>query len=250
MADAEVLETQEEGVVTLKEKHLGATPETYFGAFCTTRDRQEDESESVIQPLLPHEQQNHRTDTQRAPDGADPKTSAPQELDLFGRREPSCSGSVRSVCSDSSRHECPICSEPFDPHCVTFLNCNHALCHHCTTGIMTRAKDQSRLQCPFCRQTTPFPQWEIRRLQEESYSSSAYEPGPALAGTPGPELQAVFAADTHRNTRGCCSRGLMQLNSLCLSISGSLLLFLLLLGCFLWIAVPVVMMSLLDYNFM
>ncbi|KAK5878609.1 hypothetical protein CesoFtcFv8_024004 [Champsocephalus esox] len=240
MAEAEVLETQEEDVVTLKEKHLGATEETYFGVVYTTRDRQEDESESVIQPLLPHEQQNHKTDTQRAPDGADPNTSAPQELDLSGRCEPSCSGSVRSVCSDSSRHECPICSEPFDPHCVTFLNCNHALCHRCTTGIMTRAKDQSRLQCPFCRQTTPFPQWEIRRMQEESYSSSVYEPGPALAGTPGPELQA---ADTHRNTRGCCSRGLMQPNSLCLSNSGSLLLFLLL-GC-LWIAVPILMMSLL-----
>ncbi|KAK5851739.1 hypothetical protein PBY51_023267 [Eleginops maclovinus] len=242
MAEAVVLETQEEGVVTLKAKHLGATEETYLGVFYTTRNRQEDESESVVQPLLQHKQQNHKTDTQRAPDGADPKTSVPEELDLAVRREPSCSGSVRSLCSDSSGHECPICNELFDSHCVTFLNCNHALCHQCTTGIMIRAKDQSRLQCPFCRQTTPFPQWEIRRLQEESYSSSAYEPEPALVGIPEAELQAVFAADTHRNTRGCCGRGLMRLNCCCSSITTLLLVFLLMLGCFLFIGVPVVML--------
>ncbi|KAI4816750.1 hypothetical protein KUCAC02_009063 [Chaenocephalus aceratus] len=204
MAEAEVLETQEEGVVTLKEKHLGATEETYFGVVYTTRDRQEDESESVIQPLLPHEQQNHKTDTQRAPDGADPKTSAPQELDLSGRREPSCSGSVRSVCSDSSRHECPICSEPFDPHCVTFLNCNHALCHRCTTGIMTRRRTRAGCSAPSVSPDHPLPPVEIRRMQEESYSSSVYEPGPALAGT---TLALNFRLRTHTETHGDAAAG-------------------------------------------
>ncbi|KAG7240810.1 hypothetical protein INR49_023384 [Caranx melampygus] len=129
---------------------------------------------------------------------------------------PGCSGSVRSVCSDgSSRHECPICSEPLDSHkdgCITLLHCNHTLCHRCTAGIMRQAKDPGRLRCPLCRQTTPFPQWEIRRLQEESYFTSVYQPAQALVISPGPELQAVpsspwccpalerqLEAHTHRN---------------------------------------------------
>ncbi len=276
MAEAEALETEEEGVVSLEEKHLPATGETYVRVLYTTRGagKQEDESDSVMQPLLQHKHQdsrdeNHNADTQTATDGADRKTSVPQEPELAGRDQPGCSGSVRSLCSDSSRHECPICSELFDSHGdhrVALLNCNHALCHHCIAGIMRRAKDPGRLQCPFCRQTTPFPQWEIRRLQEESYSSSVYEPGPALVVTPGPELQAVPAsplccfalerqleAHTHRNVCGCCvypsclvtGVRLMRLHSVCLSITVLLLLFLVLLGCFLYMVVPVIMLSIL-----
>ncbi|XP_044030140.1 E3 ubiquitin-protein ligase RNF186-like [Siniperca chuatsi] len=271
MAEAEVFETEEEGVVTLAEKHLPATEETYVRVLYTTKgaEKHDDVSDSVIQPLLHRKRQGSRDEnTQTATDGADRKTSVPQQLELAGRDQPGCSGSVRSLCSDSSQHECPICSELFNSHGdhrITLLNCNHTLCHHCTAGIMRQAKDPSRLQCPFCRQTTPFPQWEIRRLQEESYSNSVYEPGPALVISPGPELQVpasplcCFAllrqleAHRHRNICGCCIhpsclvRGLrlMRLHSLCFSITALLLLVLALLGCFLYIVVPVIMLSIL-----
>ncbi|XP_074474325.1 uncharacterized protein LOC141757628 [Sebastes fasciatus] len=273
MAEAEVIETEEEGVVTLQEKHLPATEETSVRVFYTARGKQEDESDSVTRPLLQQKHQdgrdeNHKAaDTQAATDGADPKTSVPQELELTGRDEPGCSGSVRSLCSNSSRHECPICSELFDSHGdhrVTLLNCNHALCHHCVAGIMRRAKDQSRMQCPFCRQTTPFPQWEIRRLQEESYSSSVYEPGPAHVISHSPELEEAVPAsalcclvvDTYTNTCGCCvdpsclvrGLGLMRPQSLCFSLTALLLLFLVLLGCFLYMVVPVIMVAILFGN--
>lgn len=274
MAEVEVIETEEEGIVALEEKYLPATEETYIRVLYTTRgaEKHGDESDSVIQPLLQQKHQdscdeNHKADTQTATDGADRKTSVPQELELGGRDQPGCSGSVRSLCSDSSQHECPICGELFDSHGdhrIALLNCNHTLCHHCIAGIMRRAKDPGRLQCPFCRQTTPYPQWEIRRLQEESYSNSVYEPGPALVVSPGPEPQAVPAsplccfalerqlqAHTPRNICGCCVhpsclvRGLrlMRLHSLCFSIIALLLLFLALLGCFLYMVVPVIMVK-------
>lgn len=272
MAEAEVLESEEEGIVTLEEKHLPATEKTYLRVLYTRGvEKRKDESESVIQPLLQLKHQdssdeNHKADTQTATDGADRKTSVPQELESAGRDQPGCSGSVRSLCSDSSRHECPICSELFDSHGVTLLNCNHILCHNCIAGILRRAKDPGRLQCPFCRQTTPFPQWEIRRLQEESYSSSVYEPRPALViSPPGLELQAVPAsplccfslerqleAHTHTNICGCCINPscllglrLMRLHSLCLSITASLLLFMVLLGCILYMVIPAIMLSIL-----
>lgn len=268
MAEAAVLE--ERGVVTLEEKHLPATEETYVRVFYTTRGEQEDASDSVTQPLLQHKHQdsrdeNHKADTHTATDGADPKTSVPQELELAGRDERGCSGSVRSLCSDSSRqHECPICSELFDSHGehrITLLNCDHALCHHCVAGIMRRAKDQSRLQCPFCRQTTPCPQWEIRRLQEESYSSYSYEPAPApVISPPGPEPQAVpasplccFAVEGQLETHthiccvhpSCLVRGLRRMRPrfLCFTITALLLLFMVLLGCVLYMVVPVIMLS-------
>ncbi len=276
MAEAEVLETEEEDVVTLEEKRLPATEETCVRVFYTARRAggHGAESDSVIQPLLQRQHQdscdeNHKADTQTATDGADQNTSVPQELELAGRDQPVCSGSVRSLCSASSRHECPICSELFDlhgDHQRTLLNCDHTLCHHCIAGIMRRAKDPGRLQCPFCRQTTPFPQWEIRRLQEESYSSWVYEPRPALVIVPALEPQAVPASSlccvalerqlvghTHVSACGCCVypsclvRGMRMIrpHSLCLSISVLILVFLVLLGCFLYMVVPLIMLSIL-----
>ncbi|XP_073334150.1 uncharacterized protein [Pagrus major] len=263
MAEAEVMETEEEAVATLEEKR----GEAWVRVLYTPRGagRHEDEIDSVTQPLLQHKHQHsrdeiHKEDRQAVTDGADPKTSVPQELELAGRDEAGCSESVRSLCSDSSRHECPICSELFDSsgdHRITLLNCDHALCHHCIAGIMKRGKDPGRLRCPFCRQTTPFPEWEIRRMQEESFSGGVYEPGPDLVIHPGPELQAVPALErqleVHTNICGCCGdppclvRGwrLMRLHSLCLSITALLLLLLVLLGCFLYMVVPLIMLPIL-----
>ncbi|KAF3702273.1 hypothetical protein EXN66_Car017961 [Channa argus] len=271
MAEEEVLDTEEKGIVTLEEKHLPTTGETCV-LYITGAEKREDESDSVIQPLLQHKHQdscdeNHKADMQTATDGADQVTSVPQELELALWKQPGCSGSVRSLFSDSSRHECPICSESYDSqrnHGMTLLNCNHVLCNHCVAGIMRPAKDPSRLQCPFCRQTTPFPQWEIRRLQEESYSNSVFDPRPALIISPGPELQAVPAsqfccftverqleARTPRNMFGWCLHPfylfrrlrLMRPQSVCFSVSALLLLFFLLLGCFLYIIVPDTILS-------
>lgn len=274
MAEVEVLETEEECSVTLEEKCL-PTEETYVRVLYTTRraKEQEHESDAVIQPLLQHKHQdssdeNHKVDTQTATDGPDQKTSVPQELESAGRDQPGCSGSVRSLCSDSNRRECPICSELFDSHGdhrITLLNCNHTLCHHCITAILRRARDPGRLQCPFCRQTTPFPQWEIRRLQEESYINCVHEPTPAFIIGPGPEPQAVPASllccfalerqlEVHaqRDVCGSCVcpcfvRGLrlMRLHSRCLCITAVLLLLLVLMGIFLYIVAPPIIVSLL-----
>lgn len=253
MAEANVFETEEKGVTVLGENHLQAPEEAYLSAVYKTKgaENPEEESYSVVQSLIQHKHQDssdesHKAGRQTATDGADQKTSVSQELELAGRDQPGCSGSVRSLCSDSSRHECPICSEPFQSqgdHRITLLNCNHALCHRCTAGIMSRAKNTSRLECPLCRQTTPFPQWEICRLQGESYSDSLYEPRPALVISPGPEVQTPplccftlerqLEAPTHGSIHGClypsCLVGglrvVLRLNSLCFYISALLLLF-------------------------
>lgn len=267
MAEAEVFGTEEEFIDILEEKHSVSI------SYTRGAEKPEDESYSFVRPLLQHNQQDscdekHKGDRQTVTDGADQMTSVPHDLRLADRDQPSCSGSVRSLCSDSRRRECPICSEPFDSHGehrITLLNCNHTLCHHCIAGIMRRAKNQSRLQCPFCRQTTPFPQWEIRMLQEESYSSSIYEPRLALVISPGPELQAspasllcCFTVETHTQRNicarcvdpSCLIRGLrlMRGHSLCFSITALLLVFLVLLGCFLYMVVPVTVVSVLLSN--
>ncbi|XP_054875457.1 uncharacterized protein LOC129350996 [Amphiprion ocellaris] len=263
MAEATLFEPEEEGAAAV-EANLTAANKTK-GA-----EQRGDDSDSVTQPLLQHQDsrdEGRRADVQTATDGADRATSVPQELEVAGRDQAGCSGSVRSLCSDNSRHECPICSELFDSHGdhrLTLLNCDHALCHQCTTSIMSRAKDASRLRCPFCRQNTPFPQWEIRRLQEESYSDGVYQPAEDLVVGPGPELPAVpvsplccltlerqLEAQTDRNICGCCMypsclvRGLrvVRLHSLCFSLSLILLLFLVLLSYFLYMIVPMIMLS-------
>ncbi|KAI3362033.1 hypothetical protein L3Q82_012374 [Scortum barcoo] len=232
MAEAQVLEPEEEGLVALEEKHLQDTGETCVRVFYTTKGggRPEDESDPAVRPLLGHKHQPSPGESHRETDGGE--TSVQHELLSAGRGQ--VGGSVSSLCSGSSRHECPICSEPFSARGerrAALLLCDHALCHRCVSGIMSRAKDPGRLRCPFCRQTTPFPQWEIRRLQEESYSSSgggAFEPGPALAAAgPGPELQAVPLCcaplerllEVQAGGDGCCSR----LHCACLSITVLLL---------------------------
>nr|XP_019959779.1 PREDICTED: glutamate receptor ionotropic, NMDA 1-like [Paralichthys olivaceus] len=241
MAEGEDFESSKEAIVTQEEKQLPGD----FRALDTARgaERREDESDAVTQPLLQHEHQDSRdenltADTQTATDVADPQTSVPHELQLAGGDQSGCSGSVRSLCSDSSRHECHICSEQFDSH--TLLRCNHTLCHQCVAGIMKRAKDPGRLQCPFCRQTTPFPQWEIRRLQEEFYSNCVYEDTPALVISPGPEPRVANASPlccfAHTDACGgcvCASRLVGRLPSHCFSVTALLLLFLVLLGYFL-----------------
>lgn len=266
MAEAKVFDTEEEGVITLEEDQQSSTEEAYFReVYKSNGEKTEDVSDSVIKPLLGYKHQdssdkNHKAGAQTATDGTDQKTSVPQELELAGRDQPGCSESVRSLCSDSSRHECPICSELFDSrgdHSVTLLNCNHKICHRCTDAIMSRAKDTSRLQCPFCRQTTPFPEWDIWRLQEESYSHGTYEPGPALSISSGPELQPAPApllccftlerqleADTCRNICGyCCNPSCLVEVLRARYFLCFLLLLLVMLGCFLYMVLPLKMLS-------
>ncbi|XP_068191609.1 uncharacterized protein [Antennarius striatus] len=258
MAETEFFKSEEGRDLPASEETCERVPRTPTG-----EDRSH-ESDSVVQPLLRHAYQdscdeNYKASMQTATAGADPETSVPQEQELAIRDQCDCTGSVRSVCSSSSsssssRRECPICSEQFDvhgDHRVTLLNCDHALCHNCTAGIMRRAKEPGRLRCPFCRQTTPFPQWEIRMLQEESYyCGGVYEAGPALVVGPGPDLQVIPArrqqeARMHTSiSPSCLVRGLrlMRLHSLCVSFTVFLLLFLL---C--WVAfcifVPLIILS-------
>lgn len=151
--------------------------------------------------------------------------------------EPGLGGSAGSL------HECPICSEPFASHGdrrAASLHCNHALCRQCAAGIVRRAADRSRLRCPFCRQTTPVPQWEVRRLQEESYGG-VYDLEPALDPRDLPESPGLCCGDP-------CRPGRRRPRSLCLSVTALLLLFLLLLAVFLYMVVPVIMFFLVLAN--
>ncbi|KAL6097175.1 uncharacterized protein ACO6RY_06328 [Pungitius sinensis] len=253
---------EQEALVTLEEKPLEAPEESGVRVLYAGN-----ESDAATKPPLRHEHQDpvcgdsDRAGLQTSTDGPDRRTSVPPELlQLAAGDEAGCSRSVRSSRSDSSGLECPICSELFDSRGdrrVTLLHCNHALCHHCAAGIMRRAKDQSRLQCPFCRQTTPFPRWEIRRLQEESYGGGVfYDPGPPAVLSPGHEIQAVpgpplcclaVLAHTDRRCRyPSCLLG--RSRSLCFSITGLLLLFLLLLGVCLYMVVPFILLSVLFLN--
>ncbi|XP_077944361.1 uncharacterized protein LOC144388236 [Gasterosteus aculeatus] len=262
MAGTGVISGEQEALVSLEEKPLEAPEEPGVRALCTARGEHGDESDAPTKPLLRHQHQDavcdesDRSGLETSTDGHGRRTSVPPELQLAARDEPGRGGSVGSLSSDSCGNECPICSELFDSHGdrrVTLLHCNHVLCHHCAAGIMRRAKDPSRLQCPFCRQTTPFPQWEIRRLQEESYGGGFYDPGPPSVVSSGPEFPAVpepswccVAVLTHRDARceypSCLVGGS---RSLCFTIAALLLLFLLLLGVFLYMVVPLILLSVL-----
>ncbi|XP_063791603.1 ring finger protein-like [Pseudophryne corroboree] len=71
--------------------------------------------------------------------------------------------------------ECPICTEFYDSsvHKQSLLNCNHIFCDTCIKTILDKANKANlgRVACPICRQTTPMPDWEIRKMQEQMMDS-------------------------------------------------------------------------------
>ncbi|XP_075042197.1 ring finger protein-like [Mixophyes fleayi] len=91
--------------------------------------------------------------------------------------------------------ECPICTELYDAslHKQSFLNCNHVFCDNCIKTILSKANQANlgRLACPICRQTTPMPDWEIRKMQERMMDSGgvhvqqAFIPPPPIVRRPG-----------------------------------------------------------------
>lgn len=235
MADASELAAPED-------KQL-PTEETCTGVSCTPRgaDKHEDVSETVTQSMLLHKHpdgrdEGHEADTQRATAGADRKASVPREVELAVRDDSDdCSGSVGSLRSDRSRRECPICNEPFDSdRGVTSLSCNHTLCHHCVAGIMRQAKDPCHLQCPYCRQTTPFTQLEIKRLQEELCSRGWNS---AIIIGLDPDHQVVPRSLLHRLLK-CCIHPPYIMRGL------RVFLLLVLLGCLLYMVVPLMILTL------
>ena len=242
MAEAGDLESEKEAVVPLEEQQLPGAVRVLYTA--RGEERQEDQSDEVIQPLLQlnhqdNRDEDHRADTQTETDVPDPETAVPPELELAGGDQRGCSGSVRSLCSDSGRRECHICSEQFDSH--TLLKCNHSLCKNCVDGIMRRAKDPGKLQCPFCRQTTPLPQWEIRRLQEEFLNNCVYDASSALVISPGPEPRVPRAGTSHTES----DLSWLQPTSRCLFIIVTVVLGLVLLGCLVYLAFPFITILLL-----
>lgn len=219
------------------------TEETCTGVSYAPRgaDKHEDVSETVTQSVLVHKRpdgldEEHEADTQTATAGAERKTSVPRELELAVRDDSDdCGGSVGSLCSGRSRRECPICSEPFDTdRGVTSLSCNHTLCHHCVAGITRQAKDPCRLQCPFCRQNTPFTEWEIKRLQQE-WCSRGWNSAVIIG--PDPDHQLVPRSLLHRLFK-CCVHPPHLMKGL------RVFLLLVLLGCLLYMVVPLVILAL------
>ncbi|KAF0031176.1 hypothetical protein F2P81_015731 [Scophthalmus maximus] len=240
-----------EADVPPEEKQRAAAEETYVRVSYTASgaERPEDKGDSAARPLLQHKRrdgrdEDHGADRRTATDAADRTASAPPREAEVARGRSGSGGSSRSA--SGRGNECPVCSERFDSRGdrrVALLHCDHTLCHHCVAGIMGRARDPGRLQCPLCRQTTPLPQWEIRRLQEESYSNGVQEAAPAsVAVSPGPEARAADASPlccvARGDAPGCCVHrascldrgpGLMRLHSLCFSTTALVLLLLVLL---------------------
>ncbi|XP_064164383.1 uncharacterized protein LOC135239572 [Anguilla rostrata] len=75
--------------------------------------------------------------------------------------------------ADAIAEECPVCTEPLGAPGGggrAALHCGHAVCRACLAGMLGRSADPTRLRCPLCRQSTPLPAWEIRRMQEEAAS--------------------------------------------------------------------------------
>lgn len=215
--------------------------ETCTGVSYAPRGADKHVSETVTQSMLVDKHpdsldEEHQADTQTATAGADRKTSVPRELELAARDDSDdCSGSVGSLCSDRSQHECPICSELFDAdRGVTSLSCNHTLCHHCLAGIMRQAKDPCRLQCPFCRQITPFTEWDIKRLQEE-WCSRGWN-SVVIIGLD-PNYEVVPRSLLHRLFE-CCFHPPYLMKGL------RVILLLVLLSCLLYMVVPLVILAL------
>lgn len=99
---------------------------------------------------------------------------------------------------------------------------------------MRQAKDPWSLQCPFCRQTTPFTQLEIKRLQEEWCSRGGNN---AIIIGPDPDRQIAPRPLLHRLFK-CCIHPPYLMKGL------RVILLLVLLGCLLYMVVPLVILAL------
>jgi len=86
------------------------------------------------------------------------------------------------------RDECPICNERFGAsgdHRLALLHCDHGLCRRCLSRILRRARDPSRVQCPFCRQNTPLSHRDYVQitLEEEAYSNHGMVAAPGASSS-------------------------------------------------------------------
>lgn len=131
----------------------------------------------------------------------------------------SCRGVEEQQLMDPADHadppECPICNEAFHPQrTAALLDCGHMLCSHCLAAM---ARPKEMLSCPFCRRTTKL------RLDHQAVAIHMAEP----------EQRVQYSLLLHK-LLGCCVyappwtfRGLQ------------VILMLLLLGCLLYVLVPV-----------
>lgn len=116
--------------------------------------------------------------------------------------------------------ECPICNEAFHPQrLATLLGCGHILCSHCLATMM---RQKELLCCPFCRRTSKL------RLDHQAVPITITDP----------EQNAQYSLLLHK-LLGCCVyappwtfKGLQ------------VILVLLLLGCLLYVFVPVLVLAL------
>ncbi|CAL8384853.1 unnamed protein product [Gadus morhua 'NCC'] len=136
-----------------------------------------------------------------AADGADGTTSAPGELlgfDGAGQSRPHQGGGDDDA--EDRRDECPICNERFGPsgeRRLALLHCDHALCHHCLSHILKRARDPSRVQCPFCRQNTPLSSRDFAQMMLEKGCHDNAAPATSSSYSSAPLLADVQPGDPH-----------------------------------------------------
>lgn len=116
--------------------------------------------------------------------------------------------------------ECPICNEAVHPQRpATLLGCGHMLCSHCLAA-MTRQKEL--LSCPFCRRTTKL------KLDHQAVPITITGPG----------QRAQYSSLLHKLMGCCVCAPLWKLKGV------QVILLLLLLGCLLYVFVPILVLAL------
>lgn len=135
--------------------------------------------------------------------------AAEQEQQLLGPAEP------------QDLPECPICSEALEPQQRPAMlpGCGHTLCRRCLLAI---ARQEELLRCPFCRRTTNL------RLDHLDVPITITSPEPG----------AHYASLLHKLLGCCVDAPPWTLKGL------RVILLLLLLGCLLYVIVPVLVLVL------
>ncbi|CAL8317792.1 unnamed protein product [Lota lota] len=161
------------------------------------------ESSGIHEPDHPG-QNGDLVDGRTAADGADRTTAAPRApLGLDDADQPHRCGGDDGNDDDGRRDECPICNERFGSsgdRRVALLHCDHALCHRCLSRILERARDPSRVRCPFCRQSTALSSRDFAQMMlvMKAYDENAREataPGASSSYSSAPLLAGVQPGD-------------------------------------------------------
>lgn len=80
------------------------------------------------------------------------------------------SGSAPSGLIPTEEYECKICYNYFDldRHTPKLLSCSHTFCQECLDILHSREGRGWRIGCPVCRHKTPVPEYQVRKLPDNT----------------------------------------------------------------------------------